>query len=194
MATAVSERIRNRSLSGKSACTALGAARSLRTGPPSANSRQRHRPPVPPQNHSGGTSVGLCHGDQAGRDSCRVEEAAGRSTRESFPSSGVEQLRVHPAARRSNRVEQSHLPTRLRERQMQGFRSIDSAQQFLSLYSRVCNLFRPRRYLLTAAEYRSTMRSGFVLGAIPRASCARKRRDRFARPLSGCDLLLHQPS
>jgi putative transposase len=74
---------------------------------------------------------------------------------------GVEHLRVHSAARRNNRAEQSHLPTRLREYRMQGFRSMDSAQQFLSLYSRVCNLFRPRRHLLAAAQYRTTMHTRF---------------------------------
>ena len=75
--------------------------------------------------------------------------------------SGVEHLRVHSAARRNNRAEQSHQPTRLRERRMQGFRSVDSAQQFLCLFSRVCNLFRPRRHLLPAAEYHPTMQVRF---------------------------------
>lgn len=74
---------------------------------------------------------------------------------------GVEHLRVHSAARRNNRVEQSHLPTRLRERRMQGFKSMDSAQQFLCLFSRVCNLFRPRRHLLPAVQYRCTMQLRF---------------------------------
>lgn len=70
---------------------------------------------------------------------------------------GVEHLRVHSAARRNNRAEQSHQPTRLRERRMQGFKSMDSAQRFLALFSRACNLFRPRRHLLSAAEYRTAM-------------------------------------
>ena len=74
---------------------------------------------------------------------------------------GVEHLRVHCAARRNNRAEQSHQPTRLRERRMQGFKSVNSAQQFLSLYSRVCNLFRPRRHLLAAAEYRTILQGRF---------------------------------
>ena len=74
---------------------------------------------------------------------------------------GAEHLRVHSAARRNNRVEQSHLPTRLRERRIQGFKSMNSAQQFLSLFSRACNLFRPRRHLLSAAEYRTTMEARF---------------------------------
>lgn len=68
-------------------------------------------------------------------------------------------------------VEQSHLPTRLRERRMQGFKSIDSAQRFLSLFSRVCKLFRPCRNLLTAAQYRTPVevRSrtwGVIMGVV----------------------------
>ena len=74
---------------------------------------------------------------------------------------GVEHLRVHSAARRDNRAEQSHQPTRLRERRMQGFKSVASAQQFLSLYSRTCNLFRPCRHLLSAAQNRTTMLARF---------------------------------
>ena len=86
---------------------------------------------------------------------------------------GAEHLRVHSAARRNNRVEQSHLPTRLRARRMQGFRSMDSAQQFLSLFSPVCNLFRPRRHLRPAAPYRSTMAVRFrTWSEITGAVCA----------------------
>ena len=58
----------------------------------------------------------------------------------------------------NNRVEQAHQPTRLRERVMRRFRSAASAQRFLDAFSRVGNLFRPRRHLLTAAAYRATMR------------------------------------
>jgi putative transposase len=74
---------------------------------------------------------------------------------------GVEHLRVYSAARRNNRAEQSHQPTRLRERRMQGFKSMDSAQRFLRFFRRVCNLFRPRRHLLAAAQYRTTMQARF---------------------------------
>ena len=38
---------------------------------------------------------------------------------------------------------------------------MDSAQQFLCLFSRVCNLFRPRRHLFPAAQYRSMMQVRF---------------------------------
>jgi putative transposase len=73
----------------------------------------------------------------------------------------VGHLRVRSAARVNHRVEQSHLPTRLRERRMQGFRSINSAQHFLSLFSGVCTPFRPRRHLLTAEQYRTSMQGRF---------------------------------
>jgi putative transposase len=73
----------------------------------------------------------------------------------------VEHETVHSAARLNNRVEQSHQPTRVRERRMQRFKSIDSAQRFLSVFSRFCNHFRVRRHLTSVSEYRSTLRERF---------------------------------
>ena len=70
-------------------------------------------------------------------------------------------LHVRAAARLNNRVEQSHQPTRLRERRMQRFKSPAHAQRFLSVFSRTCTLFRPRRHRLTASNYRTTMRGRF---------------------------------
>ena len=70
-------------------------------------------------------------------------------------------LQVHSSARLNNRVEQSHQPTRQREQRMQGFPSIDSAQQFLSSFSRVCNHFRLRRHLLSVPQYRELLRARF---------------------------------
>ncbi len=80
-----------------------------------------------------------------------------------FPElEGVEHERVHSKARLNNRAEQSHQPTRLRECRMQRFKSTDSAQRFLSSFSRFCNLFRVRRHLLRASEYRSTLQERFA--------------------------------
>jgi putative transposase len=76
---------------------------------------------------------------------------------------GVEHLQVHSSARRNNRAEQSHQPARQRERRMQGFPSIDSAQRFLSIFSRMCNHFHLRRHLLTAPQYRDLRRERFVI-------------------------------
>ena len=70
-------------------------------------------------------------------------------------------IHVRAAARLNNRMEQSHQPTRLRERRMQRFKSPAQAQRFLTVYSQTCNLFRPRRHLLSASTYRTTMRNRF---------------------------------
>jgi hypothetical protein len=53
----------------------------------------------------------------------------------------------------NNRCENSHRPTRQREFRMQGFTSAGHAQRFLSAYGPIAQHFRPRRHLLSAAEY-----------------------------------------
>ena len=74
----------------------------------------------------------------------------------------VEHQQVRAAMRCNNRVEQAHQPTRIRERRMGRFRSPSSAQQFLSAFARVSNLFRPRRHLLTAVQYHATLQDRFA--------------------------------
>ena len=74
----------------------------------------------------------------------------------------VEHQQVRSALRCNNRVEQAHQPTRIRERRMGRFRCPISAQRFLSAFARISNLFRPRRHLLTAPEYRSTLQDRFA--------------------------------
>jgi DDE domain len=54
----------------------------------------------------------------------------------------------------NNRAENSHLPTRKRERILQRFKSAEHAQRFLVTFSAVSNHFRPRRHRLTASAYR----------------------------------------
>ena len=56
--------------------------------------------------------------------------------------------------RLNNRAENSHLPTRKRERVLQRFKSAEHAQRFLGPFSAVCNHFRTRRHRLTASAYR----------------------------------------
>jgi putative transposase len=58
----------------------------------------------------------------------------------------------------NNRAENSHQPTRQRERRMQGFKSSGHAQRFLSAYGLIAQHFRPRRHLLPAPVYRQEMR------------------------------------
>jgi putative transposase len=54
----------------------------------------------------------------------------------------------------NNRAENSHRPTRRRERQIQRFKSSSQAQLFLSAHSMIYGHFRPRRHLMTASDYR----------------------------------------
>src|SRR3954469_16740977 len=55
----------------------------------------------------------------------------------------------------NNRAENSHQPTRRRERQMKRFKSPGQAQRFLSAHDRINNLFHLRRDPLNATEYRA---------------------------------------
>ena len=61
----------------------------------------------------------------------------------------------------NNRCENSHRPTRQRERRMQGFKSPGHAQRFLAAYGPIAQHFRPRRHLGSASEYRQEMRKRF---------------------------------
>ena len=50
----------------------------------------------------------------------------------------------------NNRAENSHQPTRVREKVMRRFKSAGHAQRFLSAFGIITSHFRPRRHLLTA--------------------------------------------
>jgi putative transposase len=55
----------------------------------------------------------------------------------------------------NNRAENSHQPTRRRERQMKRFKSSRQAQRFLAAHDQINNLFHLRRHHLPAAQYRA---------------------------------------
>ena len=61
----------------------------------------------------------------------------------------------------NNRCENSHRPTRQRERRMQGFKSAGHAQRFLLAFGPIFQHFCPRRHLLLTSEYRNEMRNRF---------------------------------
>jgi len=54
----------------------------------------------------------------------------------------------------NNRAENSHQPTRRRERKMQRFKSARSAQKFLSTHAAVYNTFNVQRHLVSAPSHR----------------------------------------
>ena len=80
----------------------------------------------------------------------------GAAKREIMP--GVEH-RQHNGL--NNRAENSHQPTRRRERQMKRFKSARHAQRFLSAHDQINNLFRLPRYLLPATDYRAERTRAF---------------------------------
>ena len=69
----------------------------------------------------------------------------------------------HRQSRYLNRAENSHQPTRQRERAMKRFRTPGAAQRFLAAFSGISPHFRPRRHLLSAAHYRQVMAGRFAV-------------------------------
>ena len=62
----------------------------------------------------------------------------------------------------NNRAEQSHEPTRVRERGMRKFKSVSQAQRFLGTHAAVANLFNLGRYKVGAQHYRDLRISAFT--------------------------------
>jgi len=65
----------------------------------------------------------------------------------------------------NNRAENSHQPTRQRERQMKRFKSAGQAQRFLSAHDGINNLFHLRRHQVPATQYRAARTQAFQVWA-----------------------------
>src|ERR1700739_2854733 len=76
-------------------------------------------------------------------------------------SYGVAQRQLLPSVEHrqsrylNNRAENSHRPTRRRERQMQRFKSSPQARRFLSAHAFIYGHFHPRRHRMAADHYRA---------------------------------------
>jgi putative transposase len=74
----------------------------------------------------------------------------------------VKHVFVKAAARVNNRAENSHQPTRERERRMRGFRDPKRTQAFVSSFGPIRQHFALKRHLLRASLYRKHLADGFV--------------------------------
>jgi Transposase and inactivated derivatives len=72
----------------------------------------------------------------------------------------------------NNRAENSHQPTRQRERRMKRFTSPRQAQQFLSAHGPIHQHSHPRRHRMSAAEYRTYRADAFAVWQ--QETCVRK--------------------
>ena len=61
----------------------------------------------------------------------------------------------------NNRAENSHQPTRRRERQMKRFKSARHVQRFMSAHDQINNLFLLPRHLMPATDYRAERARAF---------------------------------
>lgn len=89
--------------------------------------------------------------------SCKLKSYAA-AKRDILP--GVEH-RQHKGL--NNWAENSHQPTRLREKKMRRFKSAKHAQRFLAAFGPLSGRFQPRRHRLSAGEYRVILQNRFLV-------------------------------
>jgi putative transposase len=65
--------------------------------------------------------------------------------------------------RLNNRAENSHQPTRVREKVMRRFKSVGQAPRFLSAQGPILQHFRPKRHKVAVSVYRVQMQEQFEI-------------------------------
>src|SRR3954469_8721704 len=96
-----------------------------------------------------------------------------------LPSYGAAKKEIMPGVEHrrhkglNNRAENSHQPTRRRERQMKRFKSPGQAQRFLSAHDQINNLFHLRRDHRPADQYRAARTQAFQTWAAVTGVAAR---------------------
>jgi putative transposase len=70
---------------------------------------------------------------------------------------------THRRSKYLNRAENSHQPTRIRERVMKRFASPGQAQRFLFAFSHIRGHFGPLRHLMSAPEWRTEVTDRFAV-------------------------------
>ncbi len=83
-----------------------------------------------------------------------------RSYRAAFRDLGIA-ARHDQGLRANNRVENSHLPVRRRERKMQRFKSPGGAQRLLSIHAATYNTFYHQRHLLNRPTFEELRAASF---------------------------------
>jgi putative transposase len=102
--------------------------------------------------------------------SCQVPRKIVTDRLRSYPAAkadipelaNVKHVFVKAAARVNNRAENSHQPTRERERRMRGFRAPKRTQAFLSSFGPIRQHFALKRHLLRASLYRKQLAERFA--------------------------------
>ncbi|CAB3810712.1 hypothetical protein LMG28614_07322 [Paraburkholderia ultramafica] len=85
-----------------------------------------------------------------------------RAAKAEIPAlANVKHVFVKACARVNNRAENSHQPTRERERRMRGFRLPERTQSFLSCFGLIRQHFALKRHLLRASLYRKQLAARF---------------------------------
>jgi putative transposase len=97
------------------------------------------------------------HGDEPRKIVTEKLRSYGVAHRELMPDV------IHDSSQHANnRAEQSHEATRVRERGMRRFKSVNQAQRFLGAHAAVSNLFNLGRHLARAQHYRDLRMSAFA--------------------------------